>query len=63
MLVDTFVSLESLTIDVWWGVKVLNRVFLNVNVQGIPVHRLTVVLSEHGAILEGTLSGYFEINL
>jgi len=47
----------------WWGVKVLSRVLLNINVQGIPVHRLTGALNEPGALLEGALSGYFEINL
>jgi hypothetical protein len=58
MLVDTFVSLKSLANDVWWGVKVQSQMFLYINVQGIPVNRLTVLLSEPGAVLEGALSGY-----
>ena len=45
------------------GCEVLSRAFLNVNVQNIPVYRLTVVLSEPDAVLEGALSGYFEINI
>jgi len=31
MFVNTFVSLKSLANDVWWGVKLLSRVFLNIN--------------------------------
>jgi hypothetical protein len=50
MLVDTFVSLKSFENEVWWGVKVLSRVFLNMNVQGISVHRLTVALSDSGTM-------------